>query len=210
MIGIPRNGFNTRRSLSPVTMRSALPSKASANNLSSLGSRQIWRSVCTEISSSTTCMYCRKSRRRSVVLYLSNFERVRTSSSSCHVSREASTVAVRSAFATASAGVEDLAIEVLTNMFVSITTLRIFALKISLQLFELFRSRDGLHVFPQIHHGLDRALSARFANTFILSGRNEDRHGLAFLLDEQGLFSHDLQQIRSGINEFFLRDSARH
>ena len=40
MIEIPRNGFKTSRSLSPVIMQSALPDKASSRYLLSFGSRQ--------------------------------------------------------------------------------------------------------------------------------------------------------------------------
>jgi hypothetical protein len=40
MIFIPRKGFNTSKSLSPVTMQSAFPATANSRNLLSLGSRQ--------------------------------------------------------------------------------------------------------------------------------------------------------------------------
>ena len=39
MIFIPRNGFNTSKSLSPVTIQSAFPATANSRNLLSLGSR---------------------------------------------------------------------------------------------------------------------------------------------------------------------------
>src|SRR5665213_4336362 len=39
-MGISRNGFKTRRSLSPVIMQEALTEIANSRNLSSLGSRQ--------------------------------------------------------------------------------------------------------------------------------------------------------------------------
>jgi hypothetical protein len=95
-------------------------------------------------------------------------------------------------------------------MFVSTTILGSLAIKSSLQLFELFRSGNTLHLFSELHHRLNRPLRPRFASALVLCGRNDDCDRVAFFLNEHSLLAYNLEQIGGRVDEFFLRNSARH
>src|SRR6185312_11721949 len=127
-MGILRNGFRIRRSLSPVMMQEAFAATASSRNLSSLGSRQAV--ILSDISMNNAILLNSNKISNLVCLemYSSNFGQINTLKNSSYVEELANTFLVSLAFLSAFRGIEFLKREELISVFVSITN-RLFLIQ---------------------------------------------------------------------------------
>ena len=153
-MGILRNGWRIRRSLSPLIMHEAFAATANSRNLLSLGSRQsvIVSNVSENTARSLNSFKADNFSRGGI--YLSNFGRNKTSLNSLYVSRLAKTSPSLTAFSKAFLGLEYLNIKTLINVLVSITN----------KLFIRFTNRSSgysgrlyFSAKPQIGHSVRRS-----------------------------------------------------
>lgn len=125
-IGIPRRVCNASKFLSPLIMQDAFAETANSRNLSTLGSRQTV--TIYDISMKITCSSnCFKANNFSTQeMYLSNFERNKTSLNSLYVLKFEQTFLSLTTFSKAFPGMEDLNKKALSNVLVSTTNRSFF------------------------------------------------------------------------------------
>lgn len=180
-MGILRNGFSIRRSLSPVIMQEAFAETANSRNLLSLGSRQAKMvSEGEKYLIPFSISLSNLSLSASEIKYLSNFLRKITSSNSFRVSSEKAIYPVKIAFLTAFLFTESINKEALIKVFVSNTKYLIivfqniikrFFCKTSLfHFFTNFIKISKEISFPGIIQNLANTLRNLFGNFFLEFG----------------------------------------
>ena len=170
-IGIPRKGFNIRRSLSPVIMQDALADTANSRNLLSLGSRQ---SVIT-ISTSINAAFARNSFMAESLLlsdkYFSNFNRTKVSANSSKVVTEYITISVSKAILYACLLFESARIYALIRVLVSqIKSLAAVSQKI---IEDFFRKSFSFRFSTKVIQKFFMVAGSNIVNHFFQSDRDQ-------------------------------------